>query len=227
MDRRSAEPHRVAVPTSSRGGEGYKGGGTSAASAIRGYSCAERLGGAVWAGAGASEPSRLQDRQRLLLIERAPCVKAVIIRDVFAGWLADLMEQQQEELATMKALDAGTAFTLAPKTHVGTSIQTFRYFAGWCDKIQVTPLTALKFTDLTLKADMAKGIVNILLGSEQKEDVYKGFYKCTHGPPSASLSCDSLTTLFLVSLSGASLNFTCLSPSSPPPCSPVLPLLPH
>ena len=51
--------------------------------------------------------------------------------------LADLREQQQEELATMKALDAGTAFTLAPKTHVGTSIQTFRYFAGWCDKIQV------------------------------------------------------------------------------------------
>ncbi|XP_044905776.1 mitochondrial 10-formyltetrahydrofolate dehydrogenase-like isoform X3 [Felis catus] len=111
--------------------------------------------------------------------------------------LADLTEQHQEELATMKALDAGTAFTLALKTHVGTSIQTFRYFAGWCDKIQVTPLTALKFTDLTLKADMAKGVVNILLGSEQKEDVYKGFYKCTHGPPSASLSCDTLTTLFL------------------------------
>ncbi|XP_058555546.1 cytosolic 10-formyltetrahydrofolate dehydrogenase-like isoform X1 [Neofelis nebulosa] len=62
---------------------------------------------------------------------------------------------------------------------------------------RVTPLTALKFTDLTLKADMAKGVVNILLGSEQKEDVYKGFYKCTHGPPSASLSCDALTTLFL------------------------------
>ncbi|XP_053064198.1 uncharacterized protein LOC113594727 [Acinonyx jubatus] len=177
--------------------EGYKGGGASAASAIRGYSCAGRLRGAVWAGAGASESSRLQNRPRLLLIERAPCVKTVIIRDVFAGWLADLTEQHQEELATMKALDAGTAFTLALKTHVGTSIQTFRYFAGWCDKIQVTPLTALKFTDLTLKADMAKGVVNILLGSEQKEDVYKGFYKCTHGPPSASLSCDVLTTLFL------------------------------
>ncbi|GAB5583968.1 cytosolic 10-formyltetrahydrofolate dehydrogenase isoform X1 [Prionailurus iriomotensis] len=142
--------------------------------------------------------------------------------------VADLTEQHQEELATMKALDAGTAFTLALKTHVGTSIQTFHYFAGWCDKIQkgfahqrqgwvnpspeipitnrfigslpemgstphpfhgtercrpstarpshnlaltgkepigVTPLTALKFTDLTLKADMAKGVVNILLGS--------------------------------------------------------------
>lgn len=51
--------------------------------------------------------------------------------------LADLLEQQQEELATIEALDAGAVYTLALKTHVGMSIQTFRYFAGWCDKIQV------------------------------------------------------------------------------------------
>lgn len=51
--------------------------------------------------------------------------------------LADLMEQHQEELATIEALDAGAVYTLALKTHVGMSIQTFRYFAGWCDKIQV------------------------------------------------------------------------------------------
>ncbi|ELK13070.1 10-formyltetrahydrofolate dehydrogenase [Pteropus alecto] len=50
--------------------------------------------------------------------------------------LADLMEQHQEELATIEALDAGAIYTLALKTHVGMSIQTFRYFAGWCDKIQ-------------------------------------------------------------------------------------------
>lgn len=53
------------------------------------------------------------------------------------GRLADLMEQHQEELATIEALDAGAVYTLALKTHVGMSIQTFRYFAGWCDKIQV------------------------------------------------------------------------------------------
>lgn len=47
------------------------------------------------------------------------------------------MEQHQEELATIEALDAGAVYTLALKTHVGMSIQTFRYFAGWCDKIQV------------------------------------------------------------------------------------------
>lgn len=51
--------------------------------------------------------------------------------------LADVMEQHQEELATIEALDAGAVYTLALKTHVGMSIQTFRYFAGWCDKIQV------------------------------------------------------------------------------------------
>nr|XP_032827439.1 cytosolic 10-formyltetrahydrofolate dehydrogenase-like [Petromyzon marinus]XP_032827440.1 cytosolic 10-formyltetrahydrofolate dehydrogenase-like [Petromyzon marinus]XP_032827441.1 cytosolic 10-formyltetrahydrofolate dehydrogenase-like [Petromyzon marinus]XP_032827442.1 cytosolic 10-formyltetrahydrofolate dehydrogenase-like [Petromyzon marinus]XP_032827443.1 cytosolic 10-formyltetrahydrofolate dehydrogenase-like [Petromyzon marinus] len=50
--------------------------------------------------------------------------------------LADLMEQHQEELATIESLDSGAVFTLALKTHVGMSIQTFRYFAGWCDKIQ-------------------------------------------------------------------------------------------
>ncbi|XP_069620316.1 mitochondrial 10-formyltetrahydrofolate dehydrogenase [Ranitomeya imitator] len=50
--------------------------------------------------------------------------------------LADLMEEHQEELATIEALDSGAVYTLALKTHVGMSVQTFRYFAGWCDKIQ-------------------------------------------------------------------------------------------
>lgn len=51
--------------------------------------------------------------------------------------LADLMEQHQEELATIESIDSGAVYTLALKTHIGMSIQTFRYFAGWCDKIQV------------------------------------------------------------------------------------------
>ncbi|KAM6214189.1 cytosolic 10-formyltetrahydrofolate dehydrogenase isoform 2-T2 [Rhynchocyon petersi] len=138
--------------------------------------------------------------------------------------LADIMEQHQEELATIEALDAGAVYTLALKTHVGMSIQTFRYFAGWCDKIQgstipinqarpnrnltftkkepigvcgivipwnyplmmlswktaaclaagntvvikpaqVTPLTALKFAELSVKAGIPKGVINILPGS--------------------------------------------------------------
>lgn len=47
------------------------------------------------------------------------------------------MEEHQEELATIESIDSGAVYTLALKTHVGMSIQTFRYFAGWCDKIHV------------------------------------------------------------------------------------------
>lgn len=50
--------------------------------------------------------------------------------------LADLMEQHKEELATIEAADSGAVYTLALKTHVGMSIDAWRYFAGWCDKIQ-------------------------------------------------------------------------------------------
>ncbi|XP_035257467.1 mitochondrial 10-formyltetrahydrofolate dehydrogenase [Anguilla anguilla] len=138
--------------------------------------------------------------------------------------IADEMEQHQEELATIEAIDSGAVYTLALKTHVGMSIQTFRYFAGWCDKIQgttipinqarpnhnltftkkeplgvcaivipwnyplmmlawksaaclaagntlvlkpaqVTPLTALKFAELTVRAGIPKGVINIMPGS--------------------------------------------------------------
>ncbi|XP_045487021.1 cytosolic 10-formyltetrahydrofolate dehydrogenase [Pieris rapae] len=50
--------------------------------------------------------------------------------------LADLMEQHKEELATIESIDSGAVYTLALKTHVGMSIETWRYYAGWCDKIQ-------------------------------------------------------------------------------------------
>lgn len=50
--------------------------------------------------------------------------------------LADLMEQHKEELATIEAADSGAVYTLALKTHIGMSIDAWRYFAGWTDKIQ-------------------------------------------------------------------------------------------
>lgn len=49
--------------------------------------------------------------------------------------LADLMEEHKQELATLESLDSGAVYTLALKTHIGMSIDVFRYFAGWCDKI--------------------------------------------------------------------------------------------
>lgn len=49
--------------------------------------------------------------------------------------LADLMDQHKEELATLESLDSGAVYTLALKTHIGMAIETWRYFAGWADKI--------------------------------------------------------------------------------------------
>ena len=47
------------------------------------------------------------------------------------------MEEHEEELATLESVDSGAVYTLALKTHIGFSIDCIRYFAGWCDKIQV------------------------------------------------------------------------------------------
>ena len=138
--------------------------------------------------------------------------------------LADLMEQHKEELATIEAIDSGAVYTLALKTHVGMSIDVWRYMAGWCDKIQgvtipinharpnrnfavtrrepigvcglvtpwnyplmmlswkmaaclaagntvvikpaqVCPLTALKFAELSVKAGIPQGVINVLPGT--------------------------------------------------------------
>ena len=49
------------------------------------------------------------------------------------------MDQHKEELATLESVDSGAVYTLALKTHVGFSTDTFRYFAGWCDKMQACP----------------------------------------------------------------------------------------
>ncbi|XP_011633536.1 cytosolic 10-formyltetrahydrofolate dehydrogenase isoform X2 [Pogonomyrmex barbatus] len=137
--------------------------------------------------------------------------------------LADLMEQHKEELATLETLDSGAVYTLALKTHIGMSIETWRYFAGWCDKIQgstipisharpnrnltftrrepigvcglvtpwnyplmmlswkmaaclaagntvvmkpaqASPLTALKFAELSVRAGIPPGVINIVCG---------------------------------------------------------------
>jgi len=141
--------------------------------------------------------------------------------------LADLMDEHKEELATIETIDSGAVYTLALKTHVGMSIDTWRYFAGWCDKIegstipinnarpnknlsftkkepigvcglvtpwnyplmmlswkmaaclaagntviikpaQVSPLTALKFAELSLKAGIPAGVINVLPGTGSK-----------------------------------------------------------
>ena len=47
------------------------------------------------------------------------------------------MDEHREELAIIESMDSGAVYTLALKTHIGMSIDTVKYFAGWADKIQV------------------------------------------------------------------------------------------
>lgn len=80
--------------------------------------------------------------------------------------LADLMEKHQEELATIESIDSGAVYTLALKTHIGMSIQTFRYFAGWCDKIQGSTIPinhARPSTNLCLTKREPFGVVGLVV----------------------------------------------------------------
>ncbi|CAO3620104.1 unnamed protein product [Cunninghamella echinulata] len=56
-------------------------------------------------------------------------------RGLLLNKLADLMERDKDELATLEALDNGKAFHIARDEDIAGSIGCFRYFAGWADKI--------------------------------------------------------------------------------------------
>lgn len=49
--------------------------------------------------------------------------------------LADLLEKHQDELAALETLDNGKPFGFSKAVDVGLSIKTYRYYAGWADKI--------------------------------------------------------------------------------------------
>ncbi|CAG8481897.1 8637_t:CDS:2 [Ambispora gerdemannii] len=48
---------------------------------------------------------------------------------------ADLMDRDRDELAELEALDNGKALVIAKSVDLQLSIDTFRYYAGWADKI--------------------------------------------------------------------------------------------
>jgi aldehyde dehydrogenase (NAD+) len=50
--------------------------------------------------------------------------------------LADLVEKHKEELATLESLDNGKPYSESLNVDLALSIKCFRYYAGWCDKIQ-------------------------------------------------------------------------------------------
>jgi len=49
--------------------------------------------------------------------------------------IADLMEAEQAELAELEMLDAGKFYAAAEQGEVAFAAECFRYFAGWCTKI--------------------------------------------------------------------------------------------
>jgi aldehyde dehydrogenase (NAD+) len=50
--------------------------------------------------------------------------------------LADLMEKHADELARLEALDNGKPYSVAKAADLGLSIASYRYYAGWADKVQ-------------------------------------------------------------------------------------------
>lgn len=49
--------------------------------------------------------------------------------------LADLIERDGDELASLEAIDVGVPFSESRFLHVNHAVETLRYFAGWADKL--------------------------------------------------------------------------------------------
>ena len=49
--------------------------------------------------------------------------------------LADLLERDAEELASLEAVDSGTLFTDSMGLNIPQAVGCLRYYAGWADKI--------------------------------------------------------------------------------------------
>ncbi|KAF1732161.1 Aldehyde dehydrogenase [Beauveria bassiana] len=49
--------------------------------------------------------------------------------------LADLVERDADDLASLEALEAGVLFNDSKALHIPQTAETLRYFAGWADKI--------------------------------------------------------------------------------------------
>ncbi|KAG2504210.1 hypothetical protein JM18_009236 [Phytophthora kernoviae] len=107
--------------------------------------------------------------------------------------LADLIEENIDELAALEALDNGKPFEVAKENDLKLVLKTIRYYAGWPDKIhgsvipvsgpylcytkaepvgntivlkpaEQTPLSALRVGELIVEAGFPKGVVNIVPG---------------------------------------------------------------
>src|ERR1700761_2522530 len=70
-------------------------------------------------------------------LERGPWRKvSASERGRLLNRLADLIEQNADELAALESLDNGKPMGVAKAVDVAATAACFRYFAGWADKIQ-------------------------------------------------------------------------------------------
>ena len=62
--------------------------------------------------------------------------------------LADLIEENADELAMLESRDNGKPFHVARSADLGLTIATYRYYAGWADKVQgrTVPVAGNYFT---------------------------------------------------------------------------------
>ena len=62
--------------------------------------------------------------------------------------LADRIEEHADELAMLESLDNGKPFQVARSADLGLTIATYRYYAGWADKVQgrTVPVAGNYFT---------------------------------------------------------------------------------
>jgi len=62
--------------------------------------------------------------------------------------LAELVEEHADELAMLESLDNGKPYHVAKAADLGLSVATYRYYAGWSDKVQgrTVPVAGNYFT---------------------------------------------------------------------------------
>lgn len=57
------------------------------------------------------------------------------VRRALLNRLADFIERDAEDLASLEAVDAGILYTGSLGMHVPQAVETCRYYAGWVDKL--------------------------------------------------------------------------------------------
>ena len=92
--------------------------------------------------------------------------------------LAELIEQNADELARLESLDNGKPYKIARAADLPLTVACYRYFAGWADKVQgkTIPIAGdyfcytrhepvgVRVGELILEAGFPEGVVNLLPG---------------------------------------------------------------